>query len=259
MISPDGGPNRQAQANRPKSRLRHRRGHTVLELMLYVLIVTVLGLAVLRSVKIPVAAKNSNVEVLLGGLDNLMVAHQLTKPVCTGLVNDSSMNTPELKSAAQWCWLFPSDYNPVTRYSSYPSRKLSDFWGSANGRDTGDGKYVTQSGIPIRVFYNVFNFSGGSLPVVLFIIDLSIDQIKTMGYDQCYSLVKGLYDRLVPPGFGMQVTTGKDGAVYMGSHPVGFNQKSSSYDPKYLNNYCAYPYSGSTSINIYLSPLDTPQ
>ena len=233
--------------------LRPQRGYTLLELGLYILIVTALALAVMRSVKPQTQVSNNTVEVLLGGLDKLMVAHQLTSPSCLNLVNDSAMTRADYKSAAQWCWLFPAGYNPTTRATWYPARALSDFWGTGNGRDTGAGQYLTQSGIPLQIFYN-----DSGVAVITMQIQISLDQIKAMGYDNCYSLISGLYDRLVAPGFAMQFATGRDGAKTYGKNSLPGAIAPLSKPVSVLSNYCNVPVLNTTTINVYLSPLGTP-
>ena len=233
--------------------LRPQRGYTLLELGLYILIVTALALTVMRSVKPQTQANNNTVEVLLGGLDKLMVAHQLTSPSCLNLVNDSAMTRADHKSAAQWCWLFPAGYNPTTRATWYPARTLSDFWGTGNGRDTGAGQYLTQSGIPLQIFYN-----DSGVAVITMQIQISLDQIKAMGYDNCYSLISGLYDRLVAPGFAMQFATGYDSTQIYGNNPL-LGVSAPSFKPvRALGNYCKFPILNHTNIDVYLSPQGTP-
>ncbi|MDI9331231.1 MAG: type II secretion system protein [Alphaproteobacteria bacterium] len=233
---------------RAGTQVRCQPGYTFIELMLYILIVTVMGLVVMRTVLSKPVASNKLSESVMVGLDRLMLAHQLTNPSCQGLVNDPAMTSNDLKSAANWCWMFDSSFNPTTRPTAYPSRSLSDFWGVSGGRDGGAGKYITSTGIPITFWYNLsFPFN---VPVVTLGIGQDAEQIKKLGYDQCYSLVTGLKNSLVSAGFRMYLVTVKYGSVYLGSTPVpGLNHAWAGYD-RTLDDYCRYPFS---NINVLLN------
>mgnify|MGYP003346158820 CR=1 FL=1 len=108
------------------------------------------------------------------------------------------------------------------------------------------------------VHVKLYNDSSMGVAVITMQIQLSLDQINAMGYDNCYSLINGLYDRLVTPGFAMQFATGYDSTQIYGNNPL-LGVSAPSFKPvRALGNYCKFPILNHTNIDVYLSPQGTP-
>jgi hypothetical protein len=285
MNRPAGTQAQASQATRPVAGLGRRWGYTVLELMIYIAIVTALTLIAIRSVRSRTLPANSEtVTVLLNGLDNLMLAHELSKPSCLGLVN--SISKPIYLGAASWCWLFaanpaigffpirgyPSEvYDPEHKFSALPTRRLSDFWDTNNGTDTAQSWFRTNTGVEIQVWYNG-NVNNGN---ILMVIGLTREQILALGSTDCRALVSGLVERLVPQGMDVAISSLNRGSYSFSKDDVSTLTPGNTFNPykedpnpvsqynlrievqKRYTDYCTNPGPRDTSISIGLDRSPT--
>ena len=278
-MKPGGAPSSPRLARRGGVGLR-RQGYALMEVLLFVVIATTLTVTVMRSVKPTTVAENNIAKIMMAGLENLMQAHQLTKPSCIDLVNNLNGS---YQTSAEWCWLFVADpakglypitgfpnvvYNPATTSTAYPTRMLSDFWGASNGTVTGQGKFRLKTGTDLNLLFN----SGLSLQ-----IGLTASQIKSMDTSQCMNLMNSLALKIAMKGFPFDMGTAGTGTIVIASQDASsqpaFMSKFASFlnsgyqriykpDDRNLNkfifpNYCSNPASGSfdylNTINVYFS------
>ena len=106
-MKPGGAPSSPRLARRGGVGLR-RQGYALMEVLLFVVIVTTLTVSVMRSVKPTTVAESDTAKIMMAGLENLMQAHQLSKPSCIDKVNTlfNSYGSNKYQSVAEWCWLF---------------------------------------------------------------------------------------------------------------------------------------------------------
>ncbi len=262
-MKPGGAPSSPRLARRGGVGLR-RQGYALMEVLLFVVIATTLTVTVMRSVKPTTVAENNIAKIMMAGLENLMQAHQLSKPSCIDKVNTlfNKYGSNIYQSVAEWCWLFEPD--AVNRRYPYPSiptetfqadqnayylptRNLSDFWGSSNGRDNGQGKYLSNPGIGVSIYTN---------RDLILSIQINSSQILGMGYDQCMELMNSLVFRLSTQGHYLYLQTVAGTAVISNGPLVNNIYASYHLDPtnpntvknqisQFLQNYCKRPWTGS--------------
>ncbi|MEY2621831.1 MAG: hypothetical protein RIT26_1651 [Pseudomonadota bacterium] len=186
------------------------RGFALAELLLYIVIATSLAVSVIRSVKPQKVVENNAAKILIDGLENLMLAHQLSKPSCNDQVYALDVT---YKAVAEWCWLFvpdpvnnlyPYPTSPIDTfqadkvYTYYPTRFLSDFWGDQNGWNPRQGNYVTFSGTSVTL--NAING----------FIQLSVQPSKQQllaNYDLCMDFMDNLIKKVTGKGYYMVMQT----------------------------------------------------